>query len=235
MGSVENTLGRLLLEADNDPERKRQLAAIRYYINLLISRLDQEWFSESLGITNYLTLLDQLRRQKQEVLLVTFNYDRLIERALRGLGIAIEDLSHYVQDATFKLFKLHGSVHWGREVEITIADVKEKSVWDIGTELIQNAAELKISDRFHIVDSQPIGKYAEIPLIPAIAIPVVTKTTFECPPEHIEYLRANLGRATKALIVGWRATEEHFLSLWRDNSGDKIKLSWAISEKEMRF
>src|SRR5580704_12327085 len=77
-GNLEHTLETLQLEADTDPERRRQLAAIRYYLHFLFWEFDRDWISVTRGITNYLTLLDQLRRQREPVLLVTFNYDRQI-------------------------------------------------------------------------------------------------------------------------------------------------------------
>ncbi|MGH9198156.1 MAG: hypothetical protein ACRD1T_20785 [Acidimicrobiia bacterium] len=49
--------------------------------------------------------------------------------------------------------------------------------------------------------------------IPAIAIPTQTKTTFECPPEHIEALEEWLQEVDRILIIGWRAQERHFLDL----------------------
>jgi hypothetical protein len=52
----------------------------------------------------------------------------------------------------------------------------------------------------------------ETPLFPAIAIPVETKKAFECPQEHLDELYKCLGRVTRIVTIGWRATEPHFLS-----------------------
>ena len=52
--------------------------------------------------------------------------------------------------------------------------------------------------------------------------PVETKSGFECPSDHLECLRVHLGRVTKILIVGWRATEKHFLDLLSGVVTDKI-------------
>ena len=105
------------------------------------------------GITNYVTLLDQLRRSRpnnEPVLLVTFNYDRMIESALPSVGISISELPHYIENDAFKLFKLHGSVHWAREIENPITNLGERNVWQVANELINIAPDLKITDRFPI-------------------------------------------------------------------------------------
>ena len=215
-GNLEHTLETLQVEAETDPERSRQLAAIRFYLHFLFWECDRDWNGVTRGITNYFTLLDQLRRQKEPVLLVTFNYDRQIENALPSVGVSTDDLSHYVKHPMFKLFKLQGSVHWAREVDTEISNIMERNVWDVGRELIDRVANLKISDRFRIVSEYPIGKVDGTALFPAIAIPVETKRGFECPEDHLECLRANLGAVAKILVVGWRATENHFLELWRN-------------------
>jgi hypothetical protein len=136
--TIERKLEILQSEGDNDPERKRQIAAVRWYLQFVISQCDIEWGGVAQGVTNYVTLLDQLRRCRgtAPVLLVTFNYDRLIEEALSSLAISVTDLTHYTQHEAFKLFKLHGSTNWGREVETPITAMKSGHVWTVINELI---------------------------------------------------------------------------------------------------
>jgi len=55
------------------------------------------------------------------------------------------------------------------------------------------------------------GRY----VFPALALPVNTKVAFECPPEHITQLQADIPLVTKLLVIGWRGTEPHFLELWK--------------------
>ena len=55
------------------------------------------------------------------------------------------------------------------------------------------------------------GRY----VFPALALPVNTKVDFECPPEHIAHLQSDIPLVTKLLVIGWRATEPHFLELWK--------------------
>ena len=221
--TLETVLETLQTEAETDVERKRQLAAVRFYLHFVLWECERRWSDVVGGITNYVTLLDQLRRScgGDTVCLVTFNYDRMIENALLSIGIRTDSLPQYISHDGFKLFKLHGSIHWGREVDTAITDM-DRNVWQIGRDLIQKADELKISDRFCMVTEHPIGKIGDIPLFPAIAIPVETKLIFECPNDHLECLRALLPRITKILIVGWRGTEYHFLDLLRESLTRKV-------------
>ena len=233
--TLEHTLETLQAEGEADPERNRQMAAIRFYLHFMIWECERQWNDVAHGITNYVTLVDQLRRCRgttDPVLLVTFNYDRMIEQALSSVGIAIADLPHYIQHDAFKLFKLHGSIHWAREVDTPIVDVKDRNVWQVGSELIDKATELKISDRYRMVTGHPIGKIDDIPLFPAIAIPVETKRGFECPSDHLDCLRTHLGKVTKILVVGWRATERHFLDLLRDHLSTEVRVQAVLGKQK---
>jgi hypothetical protein len=61
-GSVEQELESLLREADADPERKRQLFAVRYYLRDLLTKITEKWLEQTNYITNYVTILDQIRQ-----------------------------------------------------------------------------------------------------------------------------------------------------------------------------
>lgn len=99
-GTIEHRLEILQAEEDKDPERKRQIAAVRYYLHFMIAECERRWSPVTAGVSNYLTLLDQLRRSRRSsdpVLLVTFNYDRLLEQALACVGMTITEIPHYVE------------------------------------------------------------------------------------------------------------------------------------------
>jgi hypothetical protein len=159
--TLEHVLETLQSEAETDSERKRQLASIRFYLHFVIWECERQWDDVARGITNYVTLLDQLRRSrkpKEPVCLVTFNYDRMIEKALPSVGVTIESISGYIEHDAFKLFKLHGSVDWAREVDTKIPNIRDRSVWDVGQELVRRVEELEITNRFRMVQEHPIGK-----------------------------------------------------------------------------
>src|SRR5262245_59609321 len=95
--TIETVLENLRSESETDVVRKRQLAAIRCYLPFVIRDFEGRWLEVHNGITNYVTLLDQVRRAhrtEEPVCIVTFNYDCMIEDALRrSLDISINAMS----------------------------------------------------------------------------------------------------------------------------------------------
>jgi hypothetical protein len=226
--TIENVLEDLQSDSENDVVRKRQLTAVRYYLHLVIRDFEVKWQNVHNGITNYVTLLDQVRRARKSeepVCIVTFNYDCMIEAALRrSLGISITAMSHSIEPE-FKLFKLHGSVNWGRKVKAPFDSVNSgRSVWDLIKELIQEADKLELSSDFEMVSEFPIAKLVTVPLFPALAIPVVTKRDYECPDEHLKCLKDLLPQTRTILSIGWRGMEKHFLKMLAESLEGKSSI-----------
>lgn len=228
--SVEQVLEHLQDDGQNYPTRYRQLAAIRYYLHFMLWECEHEWSGQvAKGVSNYKTLLDDIerwRKPEEQVCLVTFNYDRLLEQDLPAIGVHIKELGDYVANANYKIIKLHGSVNWAREVDSPIEIAPTRNEWDIAYELIERAAELTISQRYRIVDGRPIARLQkeQVALFPAVALPLERKRDYECPPDHLDALRAFIPAVTKILIIGWRATEIPFLRLL----GEKLRHGVAV-------
>jgi hypothetical protein len=214
--TVERVLQGLQDEAVNYTERFNQLAALRYYLQLMISDNDEKWCGLAYGITNHLTMLDQIRSVQgdEQVCIVTFNYDRIIEIVLEKLGIKLGGIDDYVSNKRYIIVKLHGSVNWGREIGSHIERVEEMPIWELVGVIIDHAHELDISSgEFQIVKEQPICRAADRALYPAIAIPLETKTGYECPPNHVDRLQTALADVDKIIIVGWRAADLPFAEM----------------------
>ena len=172
--------------------------------------------------------MDQLRRVHgdEEVCIVTFNYDCMIEKAFTSINVAIKDVIDYDQDPKFKLFKLHGSVNWAKEVRVPFSSVNaHRDNMDVIRELIQNAENIETSDEFRTCTLCPVGKIDQTPLWPALAIPFTTKLVFECPPSHIRTLKRSLPETKKIITIGWRGAEYHFLKM----------LSEALEHRQVSF
>jgi hypothetical protein len=215
--SMEEVLQGLLAESQDDPRRHSEFLAILHYLPRVIGRCEVRWLDQHARVTNQLTLLSRIelwrRRNKERVYLVTFNYDTLIEEALAELfQLRIQTINDYVRDDAYKLIKLHGSMTWFHEVE-SPADFSS----DIVGELIARAAELKLGPGFAIRSWEFTGRDSSNgpPMVPAIAMPVERKQTFECPTDHLATLVSALPHTTKLILVGWRGREEHFLALLR--------------------
>lgn len=231
-GSVERVLEGLQAETEQYPERHSQLAAIRFYLHFMMWECERFWKEVAKGVTNYKTLLDQIerwRKPEERICLVTFNYDRMLEADLPTVGVEIQELSDYIANDHYKVIKLHGSVNWAREVNTPIQNLNDLNTWQVGYELIERAGDLDISQRYLIVTQHPIGKLDESAVFPALAIPVERKRDYECPPAHLETLVACIPEVTKLLVIGWRATEYHFLKLLVENLRQELKVT-VVSE-----
>lgn len=216
--TVESVMEALQAEAATDPRRHRQLAAVRYYLQAAIWACAFEWDRQAArGVTNYRSLLDLIeyrRKPDETVCLVTFNYDTMLEAALSTVELEIRAIGDYVASKAYKVIKLHGSVNWGREVEPSLDLIGAVADDHLVIELIDRAATLKMTDRYHVVNQSPIVRLdPRRPLVPAIAIPVQRKGAFECPAEHLKALDECLPEVHRLLVIGWRATDAPFLDL----------------------
>jgi hypothetical protein len=217
--TLEAALQDLQAEADHYPRGLRQLAAVRYYLQMIIAQGCAAWSSHTRGVTNYRRLLDQIERTHrpgEPVCIVTFNYDTLLEEALIDFDFDIRDFWDYTQrHAFYRIFKVHGSVNWAHILKNKIESDNATDPEVVAREWIRRAAELEFTDEYVLkpYNGQSIAVIGGRPAFPAIAIPVERGKTFECPPSQIEELKTLLPRTSKLLVIGWRATEEHFLEL----------------------
>jgi hypothetical protein len=201
---VEHTLEQLQSEAANDPERSRQLLAVRFYLKELINACENEWLRVHFQMTNYYGLLDHLRKYPQ-ICLVTFNYDTMLEKALSAIDLNLLGLESYTSGDQFKVFKLHGSIDWTGEMTLNSGEGHFRNRVHTAEELIRIAADLRPTGTVYKQGASPqLG-------IPALAIPVVTKSEYVCPQSHVDALMELIPRVDQILIIGWRATEMHFL------------------------
>ena len=68
--------------------------------------------------------------------------------------------------------------------------------------------------------------------IPALALPVVTKSQFICPPAHLDRLRELLPKVEKILVIGWRGSEKHFLKLLSEGLQKPVKVFSACGHPD---
>jgi hypothetical protein len=223
--TVEQQLELYLDQASANQERSRQVLSVRYYLHDLFRMISDEWLRRTNRVTNYAVLIDQIRQLNaagEPVCLISFNYDLLLDNALLPSRVNSTPLeSDFDAHPMFKLFKPHGSVDWAR-----ILDPLPYSRGDVSRrfgpqQLIEQAPSIKLSDQYvraNATDPAQLFKFKQ-PIVPAIAIPVQTKTAdfFEWPSSHRTHFEELLPRVTKILIIGWRAREAHFLNLLRKN------------------
>lgn len=194
------------------------MTAARFYIQSVIAVCSDSWLRRSTGGTNYLTLIDDLRHFGHAgVNLVTFNYDLLLDAAVQHFcPRPISHMDDYLSRERFALFKLHGSVNWGRVVTGPVGISPREHMDQIAHALIGGADRIRVSDNYRLVSQQPFvakdDAQTEV-LLPAIAVPMRSKLSFECPRHHLAELERRIQRTTAILILGWRGMDEHFVKL----------------------
>jgi SIR2-like domain len=222
--NIEAELEQLTRKADGNPRGKQELASVRYYIRDVIAECQEHWIELTDGVSNYKTLVNELRACGP-VCFVTFNYDTLIEEALRSHYVPIKSMRDYISDTRYKLLKLHGSIGWSNLVEILDPERALIPRTDLSpTELIDFAPTTRPSAIF-VTDGETTGVVSRQRLypVPALAIPTISKSGFVCPKEHIDVLREILPSITKILVIGWRAAEQHFLQLLREHLTGSVR------------
>ena len=218
---VEDELAELERVAMTDPRATQQLMAVRFYLQQITRMCGEGWLQLAHGATNFHALVDAMVRwsshTQEPVLLVTFNYDTMLERAIeQELAYAFADMGSYVARSDLKVFKLHGSVDWGHRgpadsLELTGAPG-----------VIEHAAEVEISDTFEIKRDWNSGRGGDL-WVPALAVPVGRKAMFECPAAHLEVLRDLLPSVNRLLVIGWAAMEDHFLNMFHERVSPQLQ------------
>jgi len=218
--SVEEVLEELRSLQKDHPywsRRQRELVSIRFYLQQAIWWAENAMVGHAAGVSNYVTLIgyvEEFRRSNEPVILISFNYDTLIERALFSHfdEFSFKDIQDYVRRPTYKLFKLHGSVNWGHPVEddprIDIAKGPEQ----VTNAIIELADSIRFQSDSFVVMEKPSAVCRGYAYVPAISIPVQTKSDFSCPQDWLPPLEQSLEGVTNVLVIGWRGSEEHFLN-----------------------
>ena len=195
----------------------------------IIGECGGNWQAESNGLTNYrwlLSRIDRWRYPDNKVILVTFNYDYMLEMALQGhtTSIVFNEIGEYIARDDYKVIRPHGAVTWGQYFqEHATTEGSERYI-------IEHAADLHLSSEFLINQNAVVnGRLVS----PALAIPVEGKSDFACPPEHITTLVHGMKDVTHVLIVGWRASEGRFLDNLKEGGlADKRILIVANDQKD---
>jgi hypothetical protein len=168
------------------------------------------------GVSNYTTLIgyiERFRQSEEPVLLITFNYDTLIERAL---SLHFDDFSFnaindYIRRPAYKLFKLHGSLNWGHPFEADARIEVHRAADYLRDVIVELSDSIHYdSNQFAVLD-EPRVAVKDWLYFPAISIPVQTKSHFSCPQEWLPILDTSLDGVSNLLVIGWRGGEEHFL------------------------
>ena len=229
---VERLLEKFQTESKEHPRRNNQLIAIRYYLQTMLESCLDNWQNATRGVTNYKVLLDLIEhRVRGPKILVSFNYDTLLEEALdSSIGIRIAELSDYVK-YDYKIVKIHGSINWVHKVMGPLISV-QSSPELVSAEVIDKASKLKIDRSFHLTQRHHIPVLDDKATIPALSIPVASKSDYEAPNEQTAALAECLPEITKVVVIGWRGAEDLFSSTLAATAGKNHPQFMVVSQNE---
>jgi hypothetical protein len=237
-GTLEENLETLKVEGAAHEPTQWALNAMRFYLRDIIRDCGRVWQSESRGGTHYAEMVRRLDiwRVSHEgpVIFVTFNYDTLLEGALRfSLNVALNrtdqrdpGLSTYVSGSNYQLFKLHGSIDW--EVAVPYGTFLLSSMEEVTNELLIRRPNIVLTDAYAY-----FGQFwgEKVVAYPAIAVPTQNKSDsdFACPKLHQQTLVETLPKVTKLISIGWRGAERHFLDLMSERM-TSVQDAWVVAE-----
>ncbi len=215
--SIEAKLAEFQEQAKTYPPAHRELNAIRFYLRSALWACQDHWRTRHRGVTNFATLLREIDRwrlaRNELVCFVTFNYDTMLEEAMtQVVHFNVGDMNSYITGSDYQLFKLHGSINWGRELEGVVHP--GNNVPYPYQNLIDTVrpGSPNLTQRYRLCNRDMGPTPDRVVVFPAISIPVENKDEFSCPSGHVTALDVLLPFVTKIIAIGWRATEAEFLA-----------------------
>jgi hypothetical protein len=223
--TVEEVLRAIQEQAETYPQRISHLVALEYYLAEITNTPIWEWFHNAGGSTNYAEVLDQIEQVqygKNRSLFVTFNYDYMLESAFDSVLMRdFRRVDDYIPPGESALIRPHGSINWAQCLP---TGSQPDLPGDHAPSVIKYAPQLRFSGGPIFTRTDARGAVWH----PAIAVPLDRGKTFICPPEHLDRLETDLVEVTCVLIVGWRATEAHFLNVLNEKMRKDRSLSLCI-------
>lgn len=229
-GDIEAQLEALAEEATADMHRASEIMAIRFYLQEIIHESTSAWLQARGGVTNQSALFGRLdtwkRLHDEELCLIDFNYDVLLEDALqRRYGVPFLKLQDYLSALpNCCLIKPHGSVRWVRRLQ---------KIEGNRNVIIHSAMDLMEPEDIEMLD-EPSLLYGGMAwaCVPALAAPLRTKTVFQLPSQHMTRMKECLAQADRVITIGWRGREEQFLREWAGAREGEPQTLIVVTESE---
>lgn len=229
------------------PEKSySQIIALRFYLAELFSKISFHFYRD---VNNHRHLIDQINKRVGKAIVVNFNYDTLFENNLSGINIENNySIDKYIS-GDIKVIKIHGAHNWRYSPEINIEkqnpynffvsggqslyeQYKDHEVYPtIIKNLDYNRQDFLLNSYVEHEESPfPGGRF--LYYLPAIAIPIASKSEYVCPKSHIEVLKAALPLVDRVIVIGWRAQDDYLLSLLKDHLKDFTRLTIVSTNKQ---
>ncbi len=204
-----------LIAEDSSEQVRRQLLAFRCYLRDLIMLHQGAVENMNVNQTPYLNFLVHLQdlfisKPGNRVVLVTFNYDLLLDDAIMGLGENIafgQNLTGYQSNAKYHYYKPHGSIDWMRVAQSASLRPAGKTWLEAINHLDEDEEEMG----FEMCGEVATNTLDRLRAVPAMAPPLAQKAYFQCPTRHLVNLWKDASATDMVITIGWRAKESHFV------------------------
>ncbi len=227
-----------------DPNTLQHLFKARFYLHSLIKTLSKRTLNLANSHTVYVDFLYKLKNwvdespSKRLVDIVVFNYDDLIEQAMKEVysydwysKTKLRPLNAYTAGKNLNIYKPHGSINWGRKILRDDTNLSYNSLENIFNKFY----ELELTNTIQFIDPDIIEN-DNLPkqFVPAIAVPFKGKVDFAESPQSMQ---ASMVKATqeanKIITFGWKGADEHFTDLLKTNN--KIDDVYIVSPTAETF
>lgn len=229
---------------DYRPERLMDLINIQYYLQYLIAEVSKQ--NNNYESNNYDALIRgayrYTRRPNHKAIIVTFNYDTLIEQSMERVHhFKFSSINDYViNPSDLCLIKPHGSCNWCWPLKKSSTGIIGKDESTLQTaqyffEQKYNLADINFKFRINggdikMIDEKEDGSNYFIindtkSIYPALLIPYHTKDEFVLPKRHNDHLEFYLPQVEDILIIGWKGRESYFMNLLEDKVLKNINLT----------
>lgn len=198
-----------------------QALDMRFYLRILLKYCSEEYFDKGSNYSDLIHKLMNIQDEGIEITFATFNYDILIEKALQDVRLAPRTSSiHDYVSWKIPLIKLHGSIDWVYEIYLKEKSLNKADITrNLATEDAYKEIQRKIEQRAIKMNAGDLKPFLPTHL-PAIAIPLTDKRSFECPKDHERLLEQRLKSAANIVVIGWKAGDRHLLETMKKCCSD---------------
>ena len=217
---LEQFLSEIEKRKNNNPDRRKELIAFRFYLQRLFKVISDNYGKNLLS--NFHALIGVIKDHFAEACIVNFNYDLLLEQALE-IG---ESIDSYIE-GRIKIIKVHGACNW---IHPHLSPYRKDD------KDIKNSYHFFIedTDRFYKINSDSNRAFyvrnnflntnymetmrdgAIYFLYPAVLLPLSDKESFICPEKHKLELDKSLEFIDRILVIGWKAQDMHLINIMEE-------------------
>lgn len=231
-------------------QKRYELASIyslintQYYLSALFLQISEiQKGNRHNHYQQLIQLIDEYvgARKNEKILIVSFNYDLLLEEALSAYKLyQYDDLDDYVDylNRDILLFKPHGSCNWFKKINglpthpnkgRLQASLIETAKHIFNSKMHLGELSQMLSDELFIINDEPRNGFAyHNEYYPQLLVPFKDKDDFSMPSGHTTILKYLLRHIEDVLVIGWKGTETKFNNLLKTElAGKPLKFYYA--------